>query len=125
RTEPGRKAAGPRRWRLHPHGVGRDRPLPGGEVPGERLAPRRASSTGGGLPVAALHRDRAGTAALANHATHRALPAREAARGGDTDRPSGVPRHGGWHGSAHGRPAAPRRRRPYGGIPRSALSVAL
>src|SRR5207253_709086 len=26
RREPGRKAAGPRRWRLHSHGVGRDRP---------------------------------------------------------------------------------------------------
>src|SRR5256885_8062388 len=95
---------------IYSHGVGRHRPLPGGEVPRQRLAPQRTSSTGGGLPMAPLLRDRAGTAGLANRATHFALPTREAARGRDPDRPSGLPRHGGCHGSAHGRPAGPRRR---------------
>src|SRR5207245_778621 len=59
--------------------------------------------------MAPLLRDRAGTAALANRATHFALPTREAARGGDTDRPSGLPRHGGGPGAAHGGPAVHRR----------------
>src|SRR5256885_10042761 len=43
---------------IYSHGVGRHRPLPGGEVPRQRLAPQRASSTGGGLPMAPLLRDR-------------------------------------------------------------------
>src|SRR5207248_3288436 len=81
----------------------------------ERLAPHRASSTGGGQPMAPLLRDRAGTAALANRATHFALPTGEAARGGDTDRPSGFPGDGGGPGEAHGRPAVPRRRQCDGG----------
>src|SRR5205823_725031 len=55
--------------------------------------------------MAPLLRDRAGTAALANRATHFALPTGEAARGGDTDRPSGFPGDGGGPGEAHGRPA--------------------
>src|SRR5262245_53822969 len=65
--------------------------------------------------MAPLLRDRAGTADLANRTTHFALPTREAARGGDTDRPSGIPRHGGGPGEAHGRPAVPRRRQRDGG----------
>src|SRR5437762_6719185 len=65
--------------------------------------------------MAPLFRDRAGTAALANRATHFALSTREAARGGDTDRPSGLPRHGGGPGDAHGRAAVPRRRQRHGG----------
>src|SRR5205823_14558597 len=61
--------------------------------------------------MAPLLRDRAGTAALANRATHFALPTREAARGGDTDRPSGLPRHGGGPGEVHAarQPASPAR----------------
>src|SRR5438874_13273075 len=62
-----------------------------------------------------LLRDRAGTAALANRATHFALPTREAARGGDTDRPSGLPRHGGGPAETHGRPTLPRREQRDGG----------
>src|SRR5205807_2204113 len=71
------------------------------KYPEKGLLPSGLRARGGGQPMAPLLRDRAGTAALANRATHFALPTREAARGVDTDRPSGLPRYGGGPGEVH------------------------